>query len=267
MPEPGRAERISFLRNAIARIEAGDGTADNTGQAAGQAAGQAPEFHRPRPAAFYEIAPAAGGDCGAAAGFVLSIAGRLARESRRPVLWAAEDFALAEQGGPYGPGLAAYGLGLTDLVLVRTAKQLDLWRVMEEAIRSRAFAAIIGEPASLAGRDLPSLIRRLTFAAQTHGSSALLLRPPSRAPFLAPSPLRFEVAARPAAADPDFPLARPLPGRPAWRVRYCGAGGALAGFAPERPFEAGLDGKALALPAFVKESSRAALPLRLHRAA
>ena len=276
MPEPGRSERIAFLRSAIARIEAGDRPSAVKTQLAAAAGGSSASakiaediaLPSPRPAAFYEIAPASGADCGAAAGYALSIAGGLARKTRRPVLWAAEDFALAEQGAPYAPGLAAYGVDLSGLILIRTANRLDLWRVMEEAIKARAFAAIIGEPAALTGRDLPALIRRLTLAARAHGCCALLLRPPSRAPFLAPSPLRFEVAARAVATPSGFALARPLPGQPAWSVRYRGVGGALPGFDPERPFETGLDAQAdHAAPPAVKERSRAALSLDLHRAA
>ncbi|MGE3247664.1 MAG: hypothetical protein AB7J19_15170 [Beijerinckiaceae bacterium] len=265
MPEPGRSERIAFLRAIVARIEAGGAAAAMPARAISAAMAEDIRPPAPRPASFYEIAPASGGDCGAAAGFALSLAGQMAKLVRRPVLWAVEDFAPAEQGLPYAPGLAAYGLGLNDFILIRTANRLDLWRVMEEAVKARAFAAVIAEPSALSGRDLPALIRRLTLAARSHGAFALLLRPPSQAPFLAPSPLRFEVAARPGSGMAGDILARPLPGVPAWTVRYRGAPGRLEGFDPDTPFEAGL--RSAAAADRIEERSRAALPVRLHRAA
>lgn len=264
MPEPGRSERIALLRAAVARIQTGGMAGGSLPPLAEALPGDG--FLSPRPASFYEIAPANGGDCGAATGFALGIAGRLVRAMRRPLLWVVEDFAIAEQGAPYPPGLAAYGIGLHDFILIRAGNRLDLWRVMEEAIRSRAFAAIIGEPAALGGRDLPSLIRRLALAARSHRTCAILLRPASRAPFLAPSPLRFEVATKASAPAPGFVLARPLPGSPLWTVLYRGAAGLLPGFDPDKSFEAGLE-TGEASPTVVKERSRAALPVRMHRAA
>lgn len=225
MPQPGRAEALSFLRARIARIETGG--AEDAG-----------EVVAPRRDAFYEIAPASGGDVGAAAGFALMLAGRCVQRRRRPLLWIAGDFALMEQGAPYGPGLAAYGVRLEDFVLMRLSRPLDLWRAMEEAVKSRVFAAIVAEPAALSGEDLPGLVRRLTLCARAHDARAILLRPPSRAPFLSPTPMRFEIAARP--APRDLGLARPLPGEPSWRLRHRGAPGSLPGLSPESEYEAGL---------------------------
>lgn len=302
MPEPGRAEQANFihaqaqeatdrealftsrdkrtsldnLRRSIARIEAAGTIRDRT------TAGPMPpasDIHAdiavpaPRPASFYEIAPASAADCSAAAGFALTIAGQMIKSLKRPVLWVAEDFALTEQGAPYAPGLAAYGIPVGDFILIRTRSRLDLWRVMEEAIKSRAFAAIIGEPAALAGRDLPALIRRLTINARANTACAMLLRPPAQAGFLAPSPLRFEVSARPAdATEQPTPsvLARPLPAPPAWSVRYRGAHGALEGLDPERPFRAHLSRTELldeVSRMMIKERSGAALPVHISHAA
>lgn len=306
MPAPGRAERISFLRNSIARIEAG-GKADHVAWAPlgeapleeallkGASSSQSPvpqktappasDIHvpAPRPARFYEIAPASAGDCSAAAGFALTLAGQMRQQLHRPVLWVAEDFTLMEQGAPYVPGLAAYGIPVSDFILIRMRSRLDLWRVMEEAIKSRAFAAIIGEPAALAGQDLPALIRRLTINARAHQSCAMLLRPPAQAPFIAPSPLRFEIAAKTAdskttdAVDsqPEASvLSRPLPAQPAWSVRYRGTPGALKGRDTERPFTARLSRRpsreALleeVSSLLVKERSGAALSVDISRAA
>lgn len=219
----GGAEQISLLRTAIARIEGG---------------GQADDFslaQRPREShlAFFELAPAAPVDRGAAAGFAMALAARFARAGSGPTLWIAEDFALSEWGVPYGPGLAAYGLSWRDFTLMRLPRRADVWLAMEEAIRARAFAAIVAEPMSLVGADCPNLVRRLAMGARAAGARAILLRPPAneRAPFLAPTPMRFEIKARPA----PRPSAgrRPLPGRAAWGVRCAGPPGSLPGIDPE----------------------------------
>lgn len=225
----GGAEQISLLRTAIARIEAG--------AQAGQATSGIAVSLDQRRSAFFELAPAAPVDRGAATGFAMALAARFARAQNGPVLWIAEDFALSEWGVPYGPGLAAYGLGWRDFTLMRLARRADVWLAMEEAIRARAFAAIVAEPmslaSSLAGADCPNLVRRLAMGARAVGARAILLRPPAneRAPFLAPTPMRFEIAARPA----PRPSAgrRPLPGRAAWGVRCAGPPGSLPGIDPD----------------------------------
>jgi hypothetical protein len=271
MPQPGRAEALSFcpeplrparpqglsqgiektslgdLRAHIARIESGRGP-----QAATPVA--------PRSDAFCEVAPAAAGDMGAATGFALMLAGRYLREKGAPLLWIAHDFAILEQGLPYGPGLAAYGVPIEAFVLMRLRQPLDLWRAMEEALKANVFSAVIAEPAALTGEDLPALVRRLVLCARTYGSRAILLRPPSRAPFLAPTPMRFEIAAR--SAPRDVGLARPLPGPSAWNLRHRGAPGSLPGLQPDVIYETGLDVSILE-----KASSSAALPFSLSSAA
>ena len=107
----GGAEQISLLRTAIARIEAG--------AQAGQATSGIAVSLVQRRSAFFELAPAAPVDRGAATGFAMALAARFARAQNGPVLWIAEDFALSEWGVPYGPGLAAYGLGWRDFTLMR----------------------------------------------------------------------------------------------------------------------------------------------------
>lgn len=243
MSQGDRSERIGFLRAAIARIEAGGSSPPGAGvlaacaQGAGAGAGtgtlapaqtQTQTQFQVQPSArglFCEVAPAAPHDHGAASGFALALAARCARERGGPVLWIAEDFALVEWGVPYGPGLAAHGLAWRDLTLMRLQRRADVWLAAEEAIRARVFAAVVAEPAGLAGAEAPGVLRRLAMGARAAGARMILLRPPvrERLPFLAPTPLRFEVAARPA----PRPAAgrRPLLGQGAWRVRHAGPAG------------------------------------------
>ncbi len=104
---------------------------------------------------------------GAAAGFCAALLGRAARgdAAARPLLWcgAAPEI--------HGPGLAAFGLPLARLVVVRTRRPREVLWAMEEALRSRRVAAVLGEVAAL---DLTAG-RRLQLAAAAGGGLALLL--------------------------------------------------------------------------------------------
>jgi protein ImuA len=90
------------------------------------------------------------------------------------LVWIAEDMALAESGAPYGPGLDAFGLAPERLLTVAAAHQRDLLWAMEEALRCRAVAVVIGELRQ--GAIDPVAVRRLSLAAAQNGALALLLR-------------------------------------------------------------------------------------------
>jgi protein ImuA len=240
MSPGGRSERIGFLREAVARIEAGGSSLENNALQDAEAIAAARTRRR---AAFFEIAPATMADGPAAAGFALMAATRLGAGEGGPLLWIAEEFALLESGVPHSPGLAFHGVPWGDFVLMRMARRADVFFALEEAIRARAFAAIVCEPAGLADADAKAVARRLAPAARASGARAILLRPPAgpRAPFFAPTPMRFEVAARPA----PRPAAgrRPLPGLPAWRVRWTGPPGSVPGLEPDSIHDVDLSGE------------------------
>jgi protein ImuA len=82
--------------------------------------------------------------------------------------------ALAESGAPYGPGLDAFGLAPERLLTVAAAQTRDLLWAMEEALRCRAVAVVIGELRH--GAIDPVAVRRLSLAAAQGGALALLLR-------------------------------------------------------------------------------------------
>lgn len=235
MSPGGRSERIRILRETIARMEGGCAP----GLAASEGSRSSPEAEtralERRRLAFFEVAPAHASDAPAAAGFALAVAGRFLREEGGALLWIADEFALLEGGAPYAPGLGAFGLGWRDLVLMRLPRRADVFLALEEAIRSRAFGAVICEPGALSGADAPAIVRRLAMGARTGGARAILLRPPAsaRAPFLAPTPMRFEVAARPAPRPSGG--RKPLPGQGAWRVRHAGPPGSLPAWGPDAP--------------------------------
>jgi protein ImuA len=129
--------------------------------------------------ALHEIAAPGEAHLAAAAGFALGLA--IVSAPSPHVFWIAEDMALAENGVPHGAGLDAFGLAPERLVRVSTAQRRDLLWAMEEALRSRAVDAVIGE--MRAGGIDSVAVRRLSLAAADSGALALLLRaePPNDA--------------------------------------------------------------------------------------
>src|SRR5580704_13626502 len=140
--------------------------------------------------ALHEIGPAAPRDGGAATGFATALVVLALREGRQAV-WIRSDFAAAEAGELYGPGLALMGLSLQRLVVLRVPRPRDgLW-AMEEALQCRAAGAVVTE---LMGDDADlTATRRLALAAGAGGGLGLILRhQPCRAPNAAMT--RWEVA-------------------------------------------------------------------------
>ena len=169
MSQNGKTERMAHLRSAIAGIEAYCGPAQPRAPARLSLArafdpmlggGLSQD-------GLHEIAPAHAGDGAAALGFALALAARFAAAGpSQTVLLASEDFCAHEAGALYGPGLAAYGLGLGQLVLVRAPDAPTLLWTMEEALKSGALAAVIGEIWSFSRHYSLAASRRLLLAAR-----------------------------------------------------------------------------------------------------
>jgi protein ImuA len=145
--------------------------------------------------ALREIGPAAPRDGGAATGFAVALAVLALREGRQAI-WIRSDFAAAEAGELYGPGLALMGLSLQRLIILRVPRPRDgLW-AMEEALQCRAAGAVVTEfmGTELMGDDGDlTATRRLALAAGAGGGLGLILRhQPCRAPNAAMT--RWEVA-------------------------------------------------------------------------
>lgn len=107
-------------------------------------------------------------DGAAAVGFAAGIAARLGLglEKGGPVLWC------LKRPDLYGPGLAAFGLDPSRLVLLRAPRDEDILWAVEEGLRCPGLAAVIGE----IGRLSMVASRRLQLAAERSGVTALLLR-------------------------------------------------------------------------------------------
>jgi len=152
----------------------------------------------------------------------------------RPLLLVLPAYGLRDYGRPHGHGLNALGLDPRRLILVETAHRKDTLWAMEEALHSRALAAIAGCIDQL---DLKTS-QRLQLAATDCGLPLFLLRPASL-----PSPAcgggwgegsaaatRWRVGAAPAARDRfglitrarwRLSLERCRNGRPGeWMVEY-----------------------------------------------
>lgn len=231
---------LDVLKRRIATLEH---HAPPTGGMAGGTAGAAPatvslglaalDQHLPwgglPRAALHEIAaasaPAAGGFAAALLG--LSSRAHVGHTPGRPVVWCRRP-ARGFSPGLYGAGLARFGLGPGNLILAEAGDTPSVFWAMEECLKSRAVAAVLGEPGpGGADRDGGRALRRLQLAAETSGVTAfLLLTGGARATaanatphaVMSPAVTRWRVGARPAAAGQ---------GDTAWRVDLtrCRGGG------------------------------------------
>jgi protein ImuA len=173
------------------------------------------------PRGVHEIAAPSGDAAGT--GF----ASVLLRGRAGPILWCRSRRVAAESGAPYGLGLAEFGLSPEQLILVEADRPAELFWAMEEGLRARRHASVVGEGAT---PDLTAS-RRLQLAAEAGEGVALLLTAAASA-----SPLSESMGAKGsslaamtrwlAVSAPSEPEAGG-PGRPRWRLelRRCRGGG------------------------------------------
>src|SRR5262245_33627817 len=122
--------------------------------------------------ALHEVAPQQHGDTPAAFGFLVALLARF-QPTTRPVVLVASHRALADHGRPHGHGLQQLGLDPSRLILVEARNDKQTFWALEEALRSRAPAAVGGAAARL---DLKTS-QRLHLAAGEAGLPLVLLRP------------------------------------------------------------------------------------------
>jgi len=183
-------------------------------------------------------AGAATGFCGALLARLMDglMDGHVDGHGQAPALWCTQP-RLMEAGDLHGPGLARFGLAPERLLVVRAGRDKEVLWVMEEALRCRRLAVVLGEV-----RDAGlTASRRLQLAAGTSGVTAMLLRPAGSA--LAPSAAetRWRVAAASTEmGDPETTrwrteLIRCRGGTPAnWLMEWCHETGDFALAAPLR---------------------------------
>src|SRR6185312_4952540 len=157
-------------------------------------------------------------DASVPASFIAGLAARL--DPAKQILW-------CQSGGGdlYGPGLASCGLAPARLLIAHAGNAVDLLWAMEEGLRTRSLAAVVGEIADLAA----PASRRLQLAAENTGVTAFALRrfrvPSGTARAPNASVTRWCVSPAPSAPRDGEPGL----GRPRWRLELWRArGGAPA---------------------------------------
>jgi protein ImuA len=105
-------------------------------------------------------------------GFALALMAR----APGPLVLVLHEPTAAEDGAPYGPGLAAFGVAPERLVIVYARRPEQVLWSMEQALRLSALTAVIGEiRGATRAVDLVAT-RRLALAAGKSGVAAFLLR-------------------------------------------------------------------------------------------
>ncbi len=140
-------------------------------------------------AALHEIENAGAIDeNGAVVTFLAGILARLA--PARPVLWC------LQRADLHAPGLALAGLDAQRLVLLRAPNEREILWAMEEGLRSRALAAVVGEVETL---STPAS-RRLQLAAESAGVTGFVLHRSAGHAAASAAVTRWRVAALPSVA-------------------------------------------------------------------
>jgi protein ImuA len=196
--------------------------------------------------ALHAVRAAAVGDVPAAQGFALALAARSG--CRGGLLWVETALHSREWGRPYAPGFARYGCDPGQLLIVEAKRPAEAGWAIEEALKSGAFALIVG--AGLAIDFTGS--RRLALAAADRKTPCLLVDAPGRDTPSAAATI-WRVAARLSAGD-DFDAA--APGSPRWRAELIRSRGS----APAGPWELDWDEQTHRFALAAAPADRAAAP-------
>ena len=164
-----------------------------------------------------EIFSAAGEASGAALALAFARDARnadaLAEEGdQRPWLWVQDKAALRLSGRPYRPGLPEHLRHR--LIHVAALTPEDALFALEEGLRCRDLAFVVGEIAGNPRALDFTASRRLSLAAEKHGTALWLVRLDARAD-LGSARMRWRAAAAPSLPPRWNPQA---PGRPAWQA-------------------------------------------------
>lgn len=146
------------------------------------------------------------------AGLALALALDQSRGDERPFLWVQDKAALRRSGRPYRPGLPPALRGR--LIHVAADKPEDALFALEEGLRCRDLAFVLGE---LAGNPRAlglTASRRLSLVAEKHGVPLWLVRLDASRD-LSSARMRWQVASAPSAPPRWNPAA---PGVPAWKA-------------------------------------------------
>ena len=175
-------------------------------------------------AAHSEVFACANEASGAALALALALDG-LGQEKigQRSLLWVQDAAALRLNGRPYRPGLPP--ALRRRMIHVCAARPEDALFALEEGIRCRELACVIGEIAGNPRALDFTASRRLTLAAEKHGVPLFLVRHDARTD-LSSARMRWQARAAPSLAPHWNPEA---PGSPAWHVALFRARGHAPG--------------------------------------
>jgi len=165
----------------------------------------------------HEVTARAYGDMGAAIGFAAALAARASQTSLDAIsprtemalgqatplgkegliVWCQQGWGTYDLGPLYGPGLAAFGIDPSRLLLVNPAREPDMLWVLEECVRAGVFAAVVGEVPATSRHFNLRASRRLHLGAEDTGTPLILLR--GHGEMLSPSAAltRWKVSAAP----------------------------------------------------------------------
>jgi protein ImuA len=235
----GSSERIGFLRETLARIEAQSFSAHVSPAAATPVVWRS---HKPdrialggqnfsldwvlgggiQIGALHDIVAADPRDAAASSAFACALAIRFGRARRGAFVWIVENIGAREEGLPYGPGLRLHGFDPARLILVRTINVRDTLWVMEEALKCKGVSAVLAETWAKARDYSLTVSRRLALAARTGGTAGLLRHAAATGEadaMTSAAATRFEIAARRSLSVPAAGRGPPLPGPASWGVR------------------------------------------------
>ncbi|MBX3488440.1 damage-inducible mutagenesis protein [Parvibaculum sp.] len=167
-------------------------------------------------------------DMGATTGFLAALAACFAENGSGPVLWCQSAQPPFDIGALYGPGLAAFGLDPTRLVLALPGSATDCLWAMEEALRSGVFAAVIGEVDGRAAALDLTATRRLQLAAEEKGTPVLLFTGHGGGAASA-AVTRWRIAALPGRIVPGTEKFGGLTGASCWRAALARVRGGAPG--------------------------------------
>jgi len=140
----------------------------------------------------------------AAFGFVSALLTRLAARAPGAVLWCRRLGASYETGDIYAPGLAAFGLDPSRMILLDAKRGQDVLWAMREGLSCPRLLAVVGEMGDTPVRLTAS--RRLQLAAEKSGIGCFLLRVPPEESVEEPSAAlsRWRVRAAPSGPVPGL---------------------------------------------------------------
>ena len=151
--------------------------------------------------ALHEVFAQEASHSGAATGFALGLAHRLA--GAKTLLWVRQDFSALEFGELYGAGLLELGLDPDRVILVRAADAAQVLKAAADGLTCAALGAVIAEiPAEPKILDLVAS-RRLAFAAGQKNVTAILVRLAAE-PDASAAETRWVVRARGSLDDDDW---------------------------------------------------------------